>query len=443
MLYSNKDLRKLIIPLLIEQVLAIAVGMADTIMVSAAGEAAVSGVSLVDTVNILLINVFSALATGGAVVAGHFLGKKMEKEASRAAWQILLFSTLLAIVISVAFIVFHDALLRAMFGHIEADVMEASKTYLIITALSFAALAVYNSCAALFRAMNHAKVTMWVSVLMNIINVVGNAICIFGLHMGVAGVAIPTTISRFVAAVVILTFMFDPKKDINLCGQVRLRFDGQLIKKILYIAIPNGMENSMFQLGKILVMTAISTMGTAAIAANAVSGTVANWNILPGIAVNLALVSVVSVCVGAGEYEQARYYTRKLCWAAEIGTIAMSVILYAAVPVIVKFYNLSPEAIQMTEEVVRFHTITAALFWVLAFSLPNTLRAAGDVVQPMIIAILSMWIFRVVASYVFAYVFHFGLLAIWAAMVIDWIFRAICYVIRYRGKKWERFGIKG
>lgn len=443
MLYSNKDLKKLIVPLLVEQVLAIAVGMADTIMVSAAGEAAVSGVSLVDTVNVLLINIFSALATGGAVVAGHFLGKRKRENACKAAWQILEFATLLALIISVIFIVAHNQLLRLMFGQIEPEVMQASKTYLIITTLSFAALAVYNSCAALFRAMNSAKVTMWVSLLMNGINVAGNAICIYGLRMGVAGVAIPTTISRYVAAIVIFHLMFVPKKEINLCGRLKLGFDGQLIKKVLYIAVPNGLENSMFQMGKILVVSAVSTMGTAAIAANAVANTLACWNILPGIAINMAVVSVVSVCVGAGEYGQARYYTKKLCMIAEAGMIIMSVILFFAVPYIAPFYNLGAEAYQMTVDVMRFHAVMAGFLWVLSFSVPNTLRAAGDVVQPMVIATVSMWVFRVVAAYIFTYVFHFGLLGIWVAMIIDWGFRALCYSIRYRGRKWEMFGQKG
>ena len=420
MLYSNADLKKLIIPLIIEQTLAIAVGMADTIMVSAAGEAAVSGVSLVDTVNILLINVFSALATGGAVVAGHYLGQKHKEEASKVAWQILMFATSLALVITIIFIAFHDGLLRLMFGQIEDDVMQAAKTYLIITAISFSGLAVYNSCAALFRAMNNAKVTMWVSLLMNAINVVGNAICIFGLHMGVAGVAIPTTVSRYVAAIVILALMFNKNKVINLCGQVRLKFDRKLIGKILYIAVPNGMENSMFQLGKILVISAVSTMGTAAIAANAVANTLANWDILPD--------------------DQARYYTKKLCKIALIGVTAISAAIYFAVPTIVKFYSLGPEASQMAVEVMRFHAVMAILIWVPSFSIPNTLRAAGDVVWPMGISIASMWLFRVVAAYVFTYVFHFGLLAIWVAMIIDWAFRAICYIIRYKGHKWETFG---
>lgn len=443
MLYSNRDLKKLILPLLVEQVLAIAVGMADTIMVSAAGETAVSGVSLVDTVNILLINIFSALATGGAVVAGHFLGKRKNENACKAAWQILEFATLLALVISVVFIAAHNRLLRLMFGKIEDEVMQASRIYLIITAFSFVALAVYNSCAALFRAMNCARVTMWVSLLMNAINVAGNAICIYGLRMGVAGVAIPTTISRYVAAIVIFYLMFDEKKEINLCGQLHLGFDCQLIRKILYIAVPNGLENSMFQMGKILVISAVSTMGTAAIAANAVANTLACWNILPGIAINMAVVSVVSVCVGAGEYGQARYYTKKLCMIAETGTIIMSAILFFAVPYIAPFYNLGQEAYRMTVDVMRFHAVMAIFLWVPSFSIPNTLRAAGDVVQPMVIATVSMWAFRVVTAYVFTYVFHFGLLGIWIAMIIDWGFRAMCYFIRYRGRKWETFGQKG
>ncbi len=440
LLYSGRDLRKLILPLVVEQVLSIAVGMADTVMVSAAGEAAVSGVSLVDTVSVLLINVFGALATGGAVAAGHFLGKKNRQEACRTAWQILLFSTLLAFVIAVGFMAAHDSLLRLMFGKIEPDVMQACRTYLLVTAPSFVAVAIYNSCAALFRAINCAGVTMWTSLLMNAINVVGNAVCIFRLKMGVAGVAWPTLVSRYVAALLIFALMFQKKREINLCGQVCLRMDFRLLKRILYIAIPNGVENSMFQLGKILVISAVSTMGTASIAANAVANSVVSWNALPGSAINMALVSVVSVCVGAGEYGQARYYTRKMYGLATIGIGAFSVVLFFACPAIAGFFNLGPEALEMAVQVIRLHTVAAVFLWVPAFTIPNTLRAAGDVVWPMAVAVLSMWLFRVVAAYVFTYAFGFGLLAVWVAMVIDWAFRAVCYLWRYRGHRWEKFG---
>ena len=436
-MFTNQDLKRLILPLIVEQILAVSVGMVDTMMVSNAGEAATSGVSLVDTVNILLINVFSALATGGAVVAGHYLGQKHKEEASKVAWQILMFASSLALVISIIFIAFHDGLLRLMFGQIEADVMQSAKTYLIITAISFTGLAIYNSCAAIFRAMNNARVTMWISLLINTVNLIGNTICIYGLKWGVAGAAIPTTLSRYVGAIVILVMMFNPTRDINFCGQVRFRFNPVLIKRILYIAVPNGLENSMFQLGKILVLSVVSTMGTSAIAANATANTLANWNILFGSAINLGLVSVSAVCIGAGEIEQTRYYTRKMMKIAIALTSLMSVILFVSVPVLVKLYNLGPEASQMAIEVMRFHNIMAILFWVPSFTIPNTLRSAGDVIGTMIIAIFSMWVFRIGAAYLFTYVFHLGLLGVWAAMVVDWIFRAICYVIRYRGHRWE------
>ena len=437
MLYSNKDLRKLIIPLVIEQALALAVGMADTIMISVVGEAAVSGVSLVDTVNILLINVFSALATGGAVVAGHFLGQKRREDASRAAWQILMFATTLAIVITAVFIGFHGGLLGLMFGQIEPDVMRAARIYLIITAASFPGLAVYNSCAAVFRAMNSAKITMWISLLINAINLTGNAICIFGLKWGVAGAAFPTTLSRYVGAIVILTLMFDRKRDISFRGQVCFRFHPDLIRRILFIAIPNGLENSMFQLGKILVLSLVATMGTSAIAANAVGNTLAGWNILFGASVNLALVSVSAVCIGAGEIGQARYYTRKLLLLVEAGITLISVIMYVAMPYLVGLYNLGPEASRMAIQIMRFYNIAAILFWAPSFTLPNTLRSAGDVIWSMLIAVFSMWVFRIAASFLFTNQLQMGLLGVWAAMVVDWIFRGICYSLRYRGHKWE------
>ena len=441
MLYSGKDLRKLIIPLIIEQILAIAVGMADTIMVSAAGEAAVSGVSLVDTVNILLINVFSALATGGAVVSGHFLGKKKREDACKSAWQILLFATLLAFVISVIFITAHDPLLRLMFGKIEDDVMKASKTYLIITTYSFVALAIYNSCAALFRAMNESKVTMWVSLLMNVINVVGNAICIYGLHMGVAGVAIPTTISRYVAAVVIFLLMFQTKKEINLCGQITWKFNGSLIKKILYIAIPNGLENSMFQLGKVLVLSLVSTFGTYAIAANAVSNVITLFSILPGQAICLAVTTVIARCVGAGDYEQAKYYNKKLILLTHIGMAITIFIVFITLPFILKVYNLSEAASEATRHIIWFHGCCAILIWAESFTLPATFRACGDAKACMIISTVSMWIFRVGASYILGKNLGLGVFGVWVAMIIDWAFRSLLFGIRYFSGKWKKHAL--
>lgn len=438
MLYSGKDLRKLIIPLIFEQLLSLLVGLADTIMISGVGEAAVSGVSLVDTVNVLIINVFVAFGTGGAVVAGHFLGQKDEGNAGRAAWQVNLFAALTAIVVTFLFIAFHDGLLRLMFGRVDEAVMSNAKSYLIITAISITPLAVYNACAALFRAMGDSKTTLYISLLMNVLNVMGNAILIYGIHMGTAGAAISTTVSRTIAAAIIFILMFQNKRTINFRGKFTLRFEWGMIRKILYIGVPNSLENSLFQLGKILTLSMVSTYGTYAIAANAVCNTLAAFNMLPGLAVNSALLAIVSVCIGAGEVEQGRYYTKKLMKVANITLIFMSAFIIICSKWIIGFYHLSPEAATLARQVLCYHAVMAVFFWIPSFSLPNTFRAAGDVFVPMGIAIFSMWVFRLALSYVLGTTLGLGLMGIWIAMSVDWIFRAVCYLIRFHGRSWER-----
>lgn len=436
-LYSNTDLKKLILPLIMEQLLAILVGMLDTVMISGVGEAAVSGVSLVDNINILVINIFSALATGGAVVTGHALGQKKEEQAGKAAWQMVLFLLYSSLITMIILLVAHRAILRAVFGQVEEAVMSSATTYLIITGLSICPLALYNGCAALFRAMGNSKTTMYISLLMNLINLVGNTILIFLCNMGVAGAAIATTLSRTVAAGIIFYLMLDGKRTINFKNRLTLRMDGGLVKKILYIGIPNGLENSLFQLGKIVLLSLVSTFGTSAIAANAVCGTITNFNILPGQAIGMAILSVSSVCIGAGEIGQTRYYTRKLMGLTWLCMSAVSVIMLAGAPFFLKIYHLTPETNRLALEVIRYHAIMCMISWVPSFSLPNTLRAAGDVVWTMVIAIVSMWTFRIITAYLFSYAFHWGLMGIWVAMTIDWTFRGICYLLRYRGHKWE------
>ncbi len=437
-IYSNKDLRSLILPLVMEQLLAILVGMLDTVMISGVGEAAVSGVSLVDNINILVINVFAAMATGGAVVAGHALGQKNQEQAGRSAWQMMLFLLYSSVAMTVLLLGAHKVILRAIFGQVEEAVMASAVTYLIITGLSIWPLALYNGCAALFRAMGNSRTTMYISLLMNLINLVGNAILIFLFQMGVAGAAIATLIARTVAALLIFKLMFDEKREIHFQRRLTLRMDFPQVKKILYIGIPNGLENSLFQLGKILLLSLVSTFGTSAIAANAVCGTITNSNILPGMAINMALLSVASYCIGAGDFGQTRYYTRKLMCLTWLCTSAVSIIMIVGAPLFLKIYHLTPETTTLALQVIRYHAVMCMVAWIPSFTLPNTLRAAGDVMWTMVIAIISMWFFRIGTAYFFSNVFHLGLIGIWIAMTIDWMFRGICYEIRYRGGKWEK-----
>ncbi len=425
---------------MIEQILSITVGMADTIMVASVGEPAVSGVSLVDNINILIINILSAIATGGAVVAGHYIGQKNKEKACRSAWQLFLLSGVIAVIITVVYLFFHELILTKVFGSITPEVMRNARTYLLITAISIIPLAFYNSGAALFRAMGNSKVTMWVSLIMNVVNISGNAFLIYGMGAGVEGAAIPTTISRTLAAIIIVVMLFKPERAITLAGHIKssLRLDKHMIKKILYIGIPNGLENSLFQLGKILLLSLISSFGTIAIAANAVANTLTMFNILPGIAIGYAQLSVVSVCVGAGDLKQAKYYSMKLMKLTYFSIMGMSVFLFFLAEPILKVYQLAPETQAMALQLVIFHSVMVLIAWVPSFSLTNTFRAAGDVIVPMIIAGISMWVFRIITAYVFSYFFHLGLFGVWVAMIIDWVFRAILYTIRYVKGTWTK-----
>lgn len=436
-LFSNQDLKKLIIPLVIEQILAITVGVADSMMVANAGEAAVSAVSLVDTVFVLLINLFSALATGGAVICGQSLGKQHPERACQAADQLVLFTGLFSIVITAAAYLGRPLILHGIFGDIAPDVMTNCNTYLLIVAASIPFIAIYNAGAAIFRSMGDSKTAMYMSLIMNAINLIGNAILIYGLHLGVAGAAIPTLISRIVAAVVILYMLTDQTKTIHISVPFSFRFNLPLLKKILGIGIPNGLENSMFQLGKILVLSIASTFGTASIAANAVSNNIAMFQILPGAAIGFAVLTVVSQCTGAGDYEQARYYTKKLIIMTYGAKFLINIVVLAVLPFLIRLYNLSPEAAGYTHDIIWYHALCVVTIWPLSFTLPNTLRAAADVKFPMILSIVSMWVFRIGFSWLLGVQLGLGILGIWIAMTIDWLFRAICFFIRYCGTKWQ------
>ena len=435
--FDNKALRALIIPLIIEQLLAILVGMADSIMIASVGEAAVSGVSLVDNIMVLFINAFGALAAGGAVISGQYLGQKSDENACEASNQIVWFITIVAVGIMAIIYCGKWFILHVVFGAIDADVMAHANTYLLIVSASIPFMALYNAGAAIFRAMGNSKVSMQVSIIMNLINIGGNALLIYGFHRGTEGVAIPTLISRVVAAVIITVLLTDQKRQLHISRSFHYRPDWRMIRRILSIGVPNGLENSMFQLGKIMVLSLVSTFGTYAIAANAVSNAVALFQILPGIALNLAITSVIAMCVGAGDYEQAHYYTKKLVGIVYVLIWIMNAVIFLLLPFILKAYHLSDLTAETTKQILYFHSISCMIVWPVAFSLPATLRAAGDAKVTMIISIASMWIFRIVFSYILGRYMGLGVFGVWVAMVIDWCFRAVFMMVRYYGGKWK------
>lgn len=437
-LFSRKDLVRLIIPLIVDQFLQVAVGLSDSIMVARVGEAAVSGVSLVDTVMLLIINIFTALATGGAVIAGQYLGRKDPKTGCEATAQLFNFTFLFSIFIMILGYLGQNVILYHVFGKIEPEVMKDSRTYLLIVLSSIPMIAMYNAGAAIFRAMGNSNIAMKTSLLMNSINVFGNALLIFGFHRGVEGVAIPTVVSRGVACVVILILLNNQEHELHILHPYPFKIKWNVLKKILYIGIPNGLENSMFQLGKIAVLSLVSGLGTASLAANAVGNNIANFAILPGMSFGFALLTVCAQCVGAGDFEQVKYYTKHMMRVEYLCLIASNLIVILALPFILSVYNLSDEAAQYANDIILYHAACVVTIWPLSFTLPNTLRAAADVKVTMVLSIISMWVFRFGFSYLLTMEFHMGIFGVWVAMTIDWLVRGIFFVCRYKSGRWQK-----
>ena len=440
-MFSNKALKKLILPLIIEQILIMAVGVADTVMVSYAGEVAISGVGLVDMFNNLIITVLAAIDAGGAIIVSQYIGNKDRKNAKKASSQLLTITIVIATVIMLGCLVFHRILLSTFFGAIEMDVMKAATTYFLISAISFPFLGVYNSAAALYRSMEKTRTTMYVSILMNIINVVGNYIGVFILHAGVAGVAVPTLISRIVAAIIMFALSLNSSNLVYVKIKNVFAWNQEMISRILKIAVPNGIENGLFTLGRVLVTSIVALFGTSQIAANSVAGSIDQIAVVVVNAINLGIVVVVGQCIGANDYEQAKYYIKKLMKISYIvtGIIGSAVILL--LPWILNLYSLSSEARNLTFILVIMHNIMATALHPTAFVLPNGLRAAGDVKFSMVVGIVSMILFRLGAAVLFGIIFNLGIIGVWIAMGSDWLCRSVCFVIRFIKGKWRQFKV--
>lgn len=436
-MFSKKDLMKLIIPLIIEQMLIVTVGLADSLMVSRVGESAVSGVSLVDSINILLIGLFAALATGGAVVSAQLLGNQDKKSASSAGEQLIVTILILSLVVMAVALIFGESLLLLLYGEVKANVMANARIYLFYSALSFPFIALYNACAALFRSMGNSKISMKISLVMNILHITVNAAFIFGLGLGVKGAALSTLISRTFAAVTLLILLRNKKLPIHIELVRSFRINLTMIKRILRIGVPNGLENSVFQIGKILVQGIMDGLGTSAITANAISGTIANLGILPGAAMGLALITVVGRLMGACDYEGVKQYTFKLMKLTYKIMVVWNLMILCFIPLILKLYNLSEETAHMAAQLMIYHGILASLIWPLSFTLPNALRAANDVKYTMWVSMFSMWAWRIAFSYLLAITFHMGVLGVWVAMTIDWTFRSFCFVRRFLKAKYQ------
>lgn len=443
LLFSRDALIRLIVPLIIEQLLLMTVGMADTVMVTTAGEATVSGVSLVDNINTLIIQIFSALSTGGAVVVAQYLGRQETHSAKTAAKQLLYVMTGISAVLMILALIFRQHILSLIFGQVEPAVMDSALVYFLLTAAAYPFMGIYNAGAALFRAMGNSKVSMINSFIINVINILVNAILIFGFGMGAAGAGIGTLVSRIAAAVIIMVMLRHPGLTVQVDDIFHFEFNGSMIRRILFIGIPTGMENGMFQAGKLMVLNLITTFGTSAVAANAIANSISGVINVPGSAMGLAIITVIGRCIGAGDTRQAVHYTKLLVGCSYLSMLIMGSALFFSADFLVTLFNLSPEAMAMASQVLKFCAIANMLFWPMAFTLPNSLRAAGDAVFTMVVSLTTMFVCRVALSYVFAcsWGLGLGLLGVWLAMFCDWIVRAVCFLWRYWRGSWKKIHV--
>lgn len=433
--FSKEELRRLMIPLVIEQLLAVTIGMADSVMVASCGSAAVSGISLVDQLSVLLIGLFSAMASGGAVVAAQYMGRKNNEMLARVAKQLFMAVGGLACLFMLVALLLNEQILVFIYRSLESDVMTAARTYFYIMAFSYPFLGIYNSGAALFRAVGNSKVSMKISFIANLMNVAGNAILIYGFHLGVAGAAISTLLSRMTCSVVVV-ILLSRSQLLSLKGKWKM--DWKIFQKILYVGVPSGLENSIFQVGKLLVSSMVAGFGTVAITANAVNGSVGNFqNVVTG-AVGVAMITVVGQCIGAGDEQQALYYIKKMLKTAYIFVIILSTGIIVFAKPICGLYQLEPEIMELTVQVLIYNCICSMLIHPLSFALPNALRAAGDARYTMVVSIASMWSCRIILAYILGIHFEMGLMGVWIAMTCDWLVRSVCFVARLKLGHWTK-----
>ena len=442
-LFSKKEIRRLLVPVIAETLLSYLIGMADSVMVASAGEAAVSAVSLVDSISVLFINVFQAFSAGGAAVCGQFLGACNREKSRDSAVQMTVLMLVLSVVSSALLLIFQNGVIGVLFGSADAAVVENCGVYYHIVMYSVPFIALFNAGSALFMAVGDSRTPLVVSLIMNGINIIGNAVLIYVFKMGVAGVAIPTLVSRGIAMVIILALAMRKSFTLNLRDIVRFRPDTGIMKNILNIGLPNGIENGMFQFGKLILMSLVSTLPTAAITANAIGNTIGSLHCSVGISANRALITVISRCAGARDYRQARWYMRYFLKITYIWQGIANILLTVAIPLILKIYNVSDETARIATVIMLIHGISSIFLWPAGFMLNTGMRAAGDSQFAMIISTISMWLCRVGGAYLLVNGFGIGVVGVWIAWIVDWVFRIAFFVPRYLGHKWETKAITG
>jgi len=436
-MFSNRDLVNFTIPLVLDALLVIAAGIVDTAMVSSAGEAAVSGVSLVDSLNLLFVTIFNALAIGGVVVTSQYIGKGDIANANRSANQVFYLLLFVSCATTIILICFIPQILNLVYGGIDEDVFVSARDYFFYILLGYPFLAVGNGCTALLRSMGKNKLSVILTSGYNLLNVIGNAILIYGYGLGVRGAAISTSLSRVVFAVAGMWIMHDKHLKVYFEKLYKVRIDRDILKRVFVIGGGNSIEQGLFQVGKVLVASLVSSFGTIAIAANSVATTVTNigWSSVG--AFSTALLPVVGQCMGAGKPEQAKMYSKKMLRAASVAVITVFGAIFLLRNQLVLLFDFEPDALceaAYYTGVASLFTIASGYSW--SFLPMATFRASGDTKYAVCLAVGTMFTFRVGLSYLLNYLFDIGLLATWIGMWADWVFRSVLNTIHFYRGKW-------
>lgn len=438
LLFTKRDLLRLFLPLTIEQTLKFTLGLTDSVMVAGIGEAAVSGVSLIHFIVSFINSLFAALMIGGAAVIAQYLGRKSLQDARDAARQLAGFTFVLAVIVTAAVYLLKPLILRYLFGEISAEVYFHADTYLSITAASLPFLTLYSACAVIFRCMNNTRLPMQIMIVVNVLNIAINALLVFRFGAGTAGIATTTLVSRIAAAMIIVVLLLNKKYDLHLLPTLTFRFQTGIIRRIMGIGVPCGMENGMFYLGRIIVIGMVATLGTASIAANSVAGTIIMLQVIPGMAVTLGTTVVIARCVGAYDYVQAKYYIKKIVGIMYKTNLLACLVTVVLLPYILDIYQLSAEAVDMVNQIVWMHAAFTVVFWPLSYGLPTAFKASGDAAYPMVVSILCMIFCRVAFSYLLGIHLGWGVIGIWLGMFVDWVVKAGCFIYRYVSGGWMR-----
>jgi len=435
-MFSARYILGLVIPLLVEQILNLSIGMADTMMIASCGEEAVGGASLVNSLSMLVFFLFQAFATGGAVVASQYLGRRDIANASRSAKQLVYITVISSSLFMFLGLALNRTLIVTIFGSLEEPVLFSATSYAFFIFISFPFMALTNSCNALFRSMGKSRITMIISLVSNILNVIGNAILIYIFKLGAAGAGIATMLSRIVSAIILLAVLSRKDLTIHIERLFAFEWDSGMIRKILAVGIPTGFENGIFHIGKISVQSLIASFGTTSIAANAAMDSITSFSNIPAAVIGLASITIIGQCCGAGRFDQARRYARRLLAAAYLSVLVWGGILYLLSGRLLEFYSLSAETNAIAIRCIHMVIIQIILFWPASFVLPQFLRAAGDVKFTMVVAIFSMWTFRVVFAHILGRYLAMGLYGVLWAMCLDWYFRIVLFVLRWKGGRW-------